>query len=251
MNTLRRQRPIFTGIVMVIGIGPNGDAAATPVRMHRQGASPRSGLNGEQVVLCHRGSSDQSPSFAPVGHQREAGVGSRKGLSRTDPVGAAGLECIQERMAVTLHVCSEIVSNSRVGTDGAFKVVMPVIAMKRPVEHHQTTGKAAVGDRFLETKGDSAGFKGRWEAVLVATNGAVSVQLPHHHPCGRLDRLIAKEGFALQPLSAGCTGFCPRLLAFPPPSKRLIGCGQQITQVAAINEHLCRNAARTIRSLNV
>ena len=116
---------------------------------------------------------------------------------------------------------------------------MPVVAVERPIEHHQATRQTAIGDGLAQAKALAGLLKRRGEQRLVGERmrGGVARQLAHHHPGRGLNRLLLKEGVGAHPRSTGGAGLIPDLLRFPTPAKGEIQQRQQITSVAAVDQH--------------
>ena len=119
---------------------------------------------------------------------------------------------------------------------------MPVIAVQRPIQHHQTTRQTPVGDRALEAEGGGGigewGWQGRMGPGAIGPWWPVSGQLAHHHPGGRLHRLLAEKRLRLEPLTAGGAGFSPLLLRLPAKAKGHIRQRKGVAAIAAVDQQL-------------
>ena len=147
----------------------------------------------------------------------------------------------------------QFLSIPRVITDGATQTLVPVVAIQRPVDHHETAGETPVGDGLFKTEGLGAGLEWcGWSSRLEGRCLAL-IQLPHHDPGGRLHWLKLEEGIRIEIFLKGCTGFIPSLSRFPAPSERALAQRQQITEITSVNEDGCVHPerGRGIRDVNL
>ena len=169
---------------MVIGIGAHSDAGAASLGIDGE-RSPQ-GLFGDrqEVAFRDRCATHQPPAFSPVRHQRQAGIGSREGVAGRDPTTAAFLQGRQEILAVPLHLLGQLRTNLAISTEGSIEAVVPVVALKGPIEHDQAAGQTAIGDGFLEAEAGGAPIERNPRDRCGMARSEFPMQLAHHHPGG-------------------------------------------------------------------
>jgi len=157
----------------------------TPVAL-----SAASRLLGQQLLLDHRMQTDQASAFAPVRHRcqpggRAAGL-LRKGCTQLDPAIAGLLQHRGKAQAVGLHLAIQCRLGGVIAAEGALQLAVPVVAMQRPVQHHQAARQTSIADRALKAEGFTGLREWRWQSFggcRVHRQG-VAGQLTDHHPGG-------------------------------------------------------------------
>ena len=240
--------PVATGIVVVVGVITNGDG----VRLGR-GDGLTGGL-GQELLLEHQLTTQQAATLSPVGHQRQ-GLRSRQGIitaavgretgRRAQQASGCVLQGLGKRLAVLLHGAVHGCPAPGFGLKQLLELCVPVVAVQRPVQHHQTAGQSAVAERALQPECRRCLFERcrqprsrirqlrnrfRWLPV--------GVELPHHHPGGRLHRLLLEEGVRLQIRLGRCTGLTPALARLPTEAMGHITQGERVAAIAAIDQQL-------------
>ena len=118
-----------------------------------QGGHRFTPANRQQVLFEHGVAAQHAAAFAPVGHGRQPGrraAGSgREGITQLQPAAAGLVQCLGEPQAVGLHISRQGRLFLGISAEGALQAVIPVVAVQGPVEHHQATGQAPIGDRAL------------------------------------------------------------------------------------------------------
>ena len=249
--------PVATGIVVVVGVITNGDG----VRLGR-GDGLTGGL-GQELLLEHQLTTQQAATLSPVGHQRQ-GLRSRQGIitaavgretgRRAQQASGCVLQGLGKRLAVLLHGAVHGCPAPGFGLKQLLELCVPVVAVQRPVQHHQTAGQSAIADRALQPESRRCLFERcrqlrsrirqlwclqLWDRFRWLP---VGVELPHHHPGGRLHRLLLEEGVRLQIRLGRCTGLTPELARLPTEAMRHITQGECVAAIAAIDQQLQRHA---------
>ena len=111
---------------------------------------------------------------------------------------------------------------------------MPVVSLQGPIEHHQTTGQSAVGERPFHTEALGAVLEGGLR-FLAERPGRFAAELTHHHPGGGLNRLLMEESLPIQPALRRRAGFIPGFPRFPSPAPGGFCCSDQFAQITAVN----------------
>ena len=76
--------------------------------------------------------------------------------------------------------------------EGPLQPPMPIVAVQRPIQHHQPAGQAPIGERALQPEGltgllerlRQSWLAGRIDAFRGVGREPIALQLTHHHPGG-------------------------------------------------------------------
>ena len=80
-NAFRSKGPVLAWVVMIIGVGANGDAAAAAILINWNGAMADPCRKGQQIPFRDGATTDQTSTFTPVRHQSQAGIIPRESLA--------------------------------------------------------------------------------------------------------------------------------------------------------------------------
>ena len=121
--------------------------------------------------------------------------------------------------------------------EGRRQIPVPVVAAQGPVEHHQTPGQAAVGEGGFQAEAVAGPRKRCRQLRVKRARARARGQLPHHHPGGRLHRVLPEERIPLQRLLGRGAGFTPAFTGLPAKTEGSPSEWKEIAPVTAVDHH--------------